>query len=144
MIVYRLIHNVLVSLFLIKKFLLIRHNRFATWQFSFSRCHFKLVYSKLVCVQFNSMPKTKKYCLSFASYFKDFNKLVNIMVCSNFKENFSREASKKVIQVYKEKKYIQEKEIKMLLNYLRTFTKINTQQFSNKQRGMREFIFLLH
>ena len=62
------------------------------------------------------MPKTKKYCLSFASYFKDFNKLVNIMVCSNFKENFSREASKKVIQVYKEKKYIQGKEIKMLQN----------------------------
>ena len=62
------------------------------------------------------MPKTKKYCLSFASYFKDFNKLVNIMVCSNFKENFSKEASKKVIQVYKEKKYIQGKEIKMLQN----------------------------
>ena len=38
------------------------------------------------------------------------------MVRSNFKEKFSREASKKVIQVYKEKKYIQEKEIKMFKN----------------------------
>ena len=53
--IYRLIHYVLVSLFLIKKFFLIRHNRFATFRsFLFSRGHFKLVYSKLVCVQFNS------------------------------------------------------------------------------------------
>ena len=62
------------------------------------------------------MPKTKKFIPTFLSYFKDIKKLVNIIVSFKFKESFSRnrgEASKKVIQVYKQKNYVQEKEIAM-------------------------------
>ena len=89
------------------------------------------------------MPNKKKRTTSLFSVFNDTKKLVNSMVCTKFKDNFlinQSEACSKVVKLYMKKKYVQEKEVKMIVRAWNINSEKIRDMYENVIKGLFYFL----